>query len=402
MKNRNIIFLIALILASFNLRPGITSVSPVLHGITTELGMNSTLASLLTSIPLICIGFCSLFAGSLANSFQLERVITIFIGFIGIATFLRFFTNSTIFLLVTALLIGAGIGIVSPLMSGFIKNYFSDKAAAMIGIYSTSMVVGASIAIGFTNPLQALLNNSWKNGLAFWSFFALFAVPIWIMVLKHSQNLQNKSTQKRNASLPLKDKEAWLLTAFVGLVILLFYCFTAWLPAIIEEKGYTPSFAGLIGTIAMLAQLPATLLLPSLLKIVSSRRLWISFFTLCEIIGLSLLCFTNLTPIASSIFLGIGGGGLVSLTLLLPIDKTTSPIEASTWSAMTQAFGYMIGAVGPVLIGFLHDYTGSFIPTLYLLIILGVIVILLGWKLTKPAYSRKEVMEGLGYSGQKS
>lgn len=150
------------------------------------------------------------------------------------------------------------------------------------------------LPIGFTNPLQALLNNSWKNGLAFWSIFALFAVPIWIVVLKHTQHLINKSSQKKTASLPFKNKEAWLLTAFVGLVILLFYCFTAWLPAIIEEKGYSPSFAGLIGTISMLAQLPATLLLPSLLKVISSRRLWITIFTLCEIIGLSILCFTNL------------------------------------------------------------------------------------------------------------
>lgn len=402
MINRNILFLIALILASFNLRPGITSISPVLNGITTELGMNATLASLLTSIPLVCIGFCSLFAGRLASRYKLERIVTIFIACIGIATFLRVYTSSPIFLLITALLIGGGIGIVSPLISGFIKSYFPEKAASMIGIYSTSMVVGASIAIGFTNPLQALFNHSWKNGLAFWSIFALLAVPIWILVLKHSHHHSNKSSQKRTASLPLKNKEAWLLTSFVGFVILLFYCFTAWLPAIIEEKGYSPSFAGLIGTIAMLAQLPATLLLPSLLKVISSRRLWITFFTLCEIIGLSLICFTNLTPIVSSIFLGIGGGGLVSLTLLLPIDKTTTPIEASTWSAMTQAFGYMIGAVGPVIIGFLHDYTGSFIITLYLLIILGLIVILLGWKLTKPTYSKKESMEGLSLSDQKS
>ena len=100
-------------------------------------------------------------------------------------------------------------------------------------------------------------------------------------------------------------------------------------------------------------------------------------------IGLSLLSFTNVTPIISSICLGIGSGGLVSLTLLLPIDKASSPMEASSWSAMTQAIGYMIGAIGPFIIGFLHDYLGSFIPTLYLLIFLGFIVILLGWKITK-------------------
>lgn len=385
MANRYKLFLFALILASFNLRPGITSVSPVLQGITKDLGMNSTSASLLTSIPLLCIGFCSLFAGRLASRYQSEKIIAIFIGCIGIATFLRLFTNSPIFLLMTSLFIGAGIGIVSPLMSGFIKSYFPEKVAPMIGIYSTSMVVGASIAIGLTPPLQHWFNNSWRIGLGFWFVFSLIAVPLWFMVIKHPHTLNNKASQRRSASLPLKNKQAWLLTSFVGIVILLFYCFAAWLPAIVEEKGYAPSYAGIIGTIAMVAQLPATLLLPGLLRAIPSRRFWITFFTLSEIIGLALLCFTNITPVVSSICLGIGGGGLVSLTLLLPIDKTNSPIEASTWSAMTQAIGYMIGAVGPIIIGLLYDYTGSFIPTLYLLMIIGFIVILLGWKLTKPA-----------------
>ncbi|MDC7722781.1 MFS transporter [Priestia megaterium] len=390
MVNRNKLFLFALILAAFNLRPGLTSVSPVLHGITKDLGMSSTLASLLTSIPLLCFGFCSLFAGRLANRYQPVKMITFAITCIGIATFLRAFTNSSIYLLITALLIGAGIGVVSPLLSGFIKSHFPDKAASMIGIYSTSMVVGASISIGLTTPLQHWFNNSWKNGLAFWSILALLAIPLWLMVIKQSRIPVSNFSQKTKASLPLKNKKAWLLTSFVGIVTLLFYCFAAWLPAIVEEKGWTPAFGGLVGTIAMISQLPATLLLPSLLKVLPSRRFWITTFTLSIIIGLSLLCFTNVTPIVSSICLGVGAGGLVSLTLLLPLDMASSPLEASTWSAMTQAIGYMIGAVGPFIIGFLHDYLGSFVPTLYLLIIIGFIAILLGWKITKPAKGKTE------------
>jgi MFS transporter, CP family, cyanate transporter len=390
MVNRNKLFLFALIIAAFNLRPGLTSVSPVLHGITKDLGMSSTLASLLTSIPLLCFGFCSLFAGRLANRYQPEKMITFAITCIGIATFLRAFTNSSIYLLITALLIGAGIGVVSPLLSGFIKSHFPDKAASMISIYSTSMVVGASISIGLTTPLQHWFNNSWKNGLAFWSILALLAIPLWLMVIKQSRIPASNFSQKTKASLPLKNKKAWLLTSFVGIVTLLFYCFAAWLPAIVEEKGWTPAFGGLVGTIAMIAQLPATLLLPSLLKVLPSRRFWITTFTLSIIISLSLLCFTNVTPIVSSICLGVGAGGLVSLSLLLPLDMASSPMEASTWSAMTQAIGYMIGAVGPFIIGFLHDYLGSFVPTLYLLMIIGFIAILLGWKITKPAKGKVE------------
>ena len=65
-------------------------------------------------------------------------------------------------------------------------------------------------------------------------------------------------------------------------------------------------------------------LLPNLLKVLPSRRFWITAFTLSIIIGLSLLCFTNVTPIVSSICLGVGAGGLVSLTLLLPLDMASS------------------------------------------------------------------------------
>ncbi|MGG0857126.1 CynX/NimT family MFS transporter [Metabacillus fastidiosus] len=382
MKTRNFLFILALVLAAFNLRPGITSVSPVLHTLTDQLQMSSAAVSLLTSIPLICIGFCSLLAGRLAQRYGIEKTITIFIFIIGISTFLRFFANHSVSLLITSLLIGAGIGIVSPLISGFIKKYFPKKVSLIIGLYSTSMVIGASVAIGLTTPIQHLFNNSWKSGLGSWSIFAIVALPFWFVITKRAGTTEETTVNNQAASLPLKNKQAWLLTSFVGLVGFLFYCFTAWMPAIVEDRGWSASFAGLTGTVFMSAQLPATILLPLLLKKIPSRRVWITVFALSELISLFLLCFTNVTPIVAGAFFGIGGGGLVSLTLLLPIDKTSSPAEASTWSAMTQAVGYMIGAIGPILMGLLHDLAGSFIPTLYLLIVIVCIVIILGWRLT--------------------
>ncbi|MDN4079321.1 MFS transporter [Paenibacillus polymyxa] len=384
MANRYKLFFFALILASFNLRPGITSVSPLLHGITDDLGMSSTTASLLTSIPLLCMGIGSLFAGRLASHFQSEKIITIFIACIGIATFLRFFAISPLYLLITALFIGVGIGIVSPLMSGFIKNYFADKVALMIGMYSTFMVVGASIAVGLTTPIQHWFSDSWKAGLGFWFVFALITIPLWIGVMNHPHTLKQRTSTQQRSSLPLQNKQAWLLTAFAGLATLLFYCISAWLPAIVEDKGYDSSYAGLVGTLCMIAQLPVTLCLHLLLRAIPSRKFWITFFIGSEIVGLILLGFTDVTPIMASICLGISAGGLISLTLLLPIDKTNSALEASTWSAMTQAIGYMIGAIGPIIIGVLYDYTGSFRPTMYLLIVLGLVVIFLGWKIAKP------------------
>ncbi|MEK4877926.1 MULTISPECIES: MFS transporter [Paenibacillus] len=347
MNFRRLLLILAVILASLNLRPAITSVSPILQLLTDQLHLNSAAASLLTSIPLLCIGICSLFAGRVSGRFGLERTIAFFLLLIGLATFLRFFMNNYTNLLLTALIAGSGVGIVSPLISGFIKQHFPNSVSLMIGIYSTSMVIGASLAIGLTVPLQTRFAGFWQGALGFWSLFAMLAVPVWLLLIRRPMNPPHTSVQNQNFSLPLKNKQAWLLTAFVGLITFLFYCFTAWMPAIVEEKGGSAAFAGLTGTVFMLAQLPATLLLPVLLRVFPSRRVWITFFTLSEIAGLSILCSSSITPIAAAACLGLGGGGLVSLALLLPIDKTATPAEASTWSAMTQAIGYTIGAVGP-------------------------------------------------------
>ncbi|MGP3783427.1 hypothetical protein [Paenibacillus sp. 1A_MP2] len=62
--------------------------------------------------------------------------------------------------------------------------------------------------------------------------------------------------------------------------------------------------------------------------------------------------------------------------MMLPIDETNNAQEASAWSAMTQSGGYILGALGPLGIGWLHDATGSFIQAFYGLAIIIVLQIM--------------------------
>lgn len=50
----------------------------------------------------------------------------------------------------------------------------------------------------------------------------------------------------------------------------------------------------------------------------------------------------------------------------------------------------MIGVVGLFIIGFFYDYLGSFVLMLYFFIIIGFIVILLGWKIIKLVKGKVE------------
>lgn len=73
---------------------------------------------------------------------------------------------------------------------------------------------------------------------------------------------------------------------------------------------------------------------------------------------------------------------------MLPIDETSNAQEASSWSAMTQSGGYILGALGPLAIGWLHDATGSFVQAFY-----GLVVIIVLQIIVQLAIGNKKVLQ---------
>ena len=63
--------MLALVLAAINLRPGITSLAPLIERIAEELSLSRTLISLSTALPVLCMGLLAPFAPRLAMRFGL-------------------------------------------------------------------------------------------------------------------------------------------------------------------------------------------------------------------------------------------------------------------------------------------------------------------------------------------
>ncbi|KJD47344.1 CynX/NimT family MFS transporter [Paenibacillus terrae] len=371
-----LVYLILIIFfISLNLRPSITSVGPLLDIIQAHLGLSGVTASLITALPIFCMGLFSLSSIWLQHRLGVERSLLAAMLLILIATFLRMFVHHTSFLLATAIFSGIGIGIAGPLVAGFIKKYFPEKPG-LTGLYSVSMVIGAAVASSFSVPLFRQM-DSWQHALSFWS---ILAVPAVLLLLPLLQKREASTKNLRFSSFSIRNKRVYLFTLFFGCMAGIFYAVTAWLASIAQAAGVDHAQAGMVLTLFTLIQIPVSFFIPLLAGKSGNRTTWLLLCGLSELIGIVLLMIHS-SPWVAAIFLGIGAGGLFPLALLIPIEEAAHTEEATSWSALMQFGGYLLGSLGPALIGLSFDLFQTFVPTLFILAMIICTMILVGLKI---------------------
>ncbi|WP_276355462.1 CynX/NimT family MFS transporter [Cohnella caldifontis] len=349
----------ALFIASLNLRPAISSVSPVLDLIRSDLGMNASAASLLTSIPVLCMAVLSPISAGLGSRFGQERVIGWSLVLIGAGTLLRLAAFSPPLLLSTACLTGIGIAVMGPLLSGIIKKAGPRNAPMMTAVYAMALSSGAALGAGLSAPVQSKL-HSWQTALALWALLALAAVPVWFGAIgRQAEEPSKPAVGPPVQKLPWSNAKAWLLTIHFGLMALVFYSLLAWLPPMLQSAGASRLYAGTLFTVFSVIQIPSGWILQMLLRRYPSRLTWLLAASILVLAGLILIVCPACLWLAVLIC-GLGSGMLFALGTLLPIDAASNPREAVSWAAMTQSAGYLIAAAGPIWVGWTHDASLSF------------------------------------------
>ncbi|WP_338539680.1 CynX/NimT family MFS transporter [Paenibacillus tundrae] len=363
-------YVFALFIAALNLRPIITSVASMMGAIQSELGISALTASLLTTLPVLCMGLFAPVATTLSQRFGLERTLCIALLLITVATIMRGINESVTILLVTALAGGIGISFAGPLLSSFIKKYF-PTSPGVVSIYSVSMTIGAALASGLTIPIYTQSENNLPLATSCWAALGIVALIVWIALIRQKQHSGNKT---RHLRLPLGNKKAIQFTLFFGFMASMFYALTAWISPIALSFGYSSQYAAMLLTVFTLIQVPIALLVPGIVNRTGNPKLLLVLCSVSELIGLVLLLLSA-PMLPAVLFLGIGAGGLFPLALMLPIMETRSAEEAGTWSAMSQMGGYILGAFGPLFIGWMFDLTGQFYAPIIAMLVIVMLMI---------------------------
>jgi MFS transporter, CP family, cyanate transporter len=377
------IVFIGIIFVSFNLRAPITSVGPIINLIQDEYLLSNSMAGFITTLPLLAFAIFSPFVAKMNHKFghgltMLGGLVLIIIG-----ELIRSYTD-VYGLFIGTMFIGLGIAIGNVLIPSVIKHKFKKNVGNIISIYITSMCISAAFGAGISIPATNILG--WSSSLSMWIVLAFIALLIWLPQLKKSEEYNNSddlAIEKVLKSKSIwKSPLAWWVTLYMGTQSFLFYTLIAWIPSIIIFKGLDSHFAGMMVLLFQLVGLPATLLVPIIANKIKHQKLIATIISLNYLAGMIIFLFatTSFGIIISMVFIGIGMGGAISLAIGFITQRTPHGKKAAELSGMSQSAGYLLAAVGPILLGFMFDITKSWTSSIIVLIVAIVLLILFGLK----------------------
>lgn len=354
-------------LAASSLRVTLTSLGPVMSDIAADLELSSAVVSFLVTIPIVCMGIFALAAAPLSNRFGLERAITGSLFLIAISTITRSYFENSFLLFFSSFLMGIGIAIAGPLLSGYVKNHFKKRSNIGMIFYTFGISISGVLGSLSSSVLNQYLGWDWSITLEFWALPILIISGIWaaFYLLKSQESTLGNAPK---AKMPWSQPRAWMLVACFGLQSGLFYTNVAWLLPFLTEKGVSSFHANALLNLSIFNGLIGGFLVPVVVIRMGLKFTSISAISIV-ITGIIFLLFGSNNVIFLYVVIAILGclvsSGLFALAMLMPFYEVDDGSAVASWTAMMLFGGYCFAAFIPTVLGLLYDLTGTYSTIFY-------------------------------------
>ncbi|WP_424188523.1 MFS transporter [Actinokineospora sp. G85] len=369
-------------LAAANLRPAVTSLASVLDEVRVSVGADQAWAGLLTAVPAVCFGVAGVLAPRLDRAVGVARAVGLAMAVLTAGLLLRVLDGPAVVLGGT-LVACAGIAVGNVLIPVVVKAAFPHRVGLITGVYTAALAAGGGIGAAATPALEVALGG-WRAALAAWALLSAGALLLWSLGARHTAaEVAGPPVERRSL---WRSGPAWWVTAFFGTQALVAYVVMGWMPELFVAAGLDRGQAGLMLAITSVIGVPAGLLIPPVAARAGQQSTWIAGLTLAGIAGaLGLWLAPAAAPLLWSVLVGLGMTTFALAIMVISL-RTATPADTAALSAMAQSAGYLIGAAGPFLFGYLHSATGSWTASmlLVLLVLLGQLVT--GWVAGRPRF----------------
>lgn len=360
---------LAVLAVAANLRGPMTSVPPLIPRLEAELGLTGVTAGLITTLPVLCMGFFAPLGQRLGWRVGNDRAIGLAMALLLAGALIRAGEGLAPLYLGT-LLIGVGIAIGGALLPAIVKERFPDRAGAMTGAYMGGMSVSAALGALVAVPMADWL-DSWRLSLAVWALPAMVGWAAWEAARPRGIERPPPSP---SAGLPWTHRTAWVVVGYFVLQSTQFYTNTAWIPATYEARGWTESDAGVLLTLFAATQGLSGAGMPMLADRLRDNRLLLGLSTFLSGSGIAGVTFApDALPHLWMALIGLGLGGGFGMGLVYLVHYAKDGAASARLTAVTFFFSYSLASLGPVWFGALRDGTDGFDTPWLVLLVLALI-----------------------------
>ncbi|MEU4476933.1 MFS transporter [Micromonospora sp. NPDC023966] len=389
-----LLVLVGMLLVALNLRAAVTSLGALLDEIRDGLGLSGTMAGVVTTLPTIAFAGLGALTPWLVRRWPAARLLVVAMLALTVGQVLRVVTDSAAVFVLTSALALAGIAVANILLPMLVKQHFPHRTGLVTGAYTMTLTVGTTVAAASAVPVAHAF-GSWRAGLGVWAGLAAVAVLPWVPLALRTRAARRRAAPAVAAAAPARVRPArtrlgWAMAVYFGAQSLSGYAIMGWLAQLFRDAGYAPEAAGLLLAGVTALGVPVALMMPTLAGRLPTLRplvLSLTAFSTAAYLGLALAPH-GLAPLWV-LLLALGQGAF-------PLILTTIGLRARTaegtvaLSAFAQSTGYVIAALGPLLVGILYEATGGWTAPIGFLLVALAVQTTAGMVIARPRHIEDE------------
>ncbi|QIK72685.1 MFS transporter [Propioniciclava coleopterorum] len=388
--------LIAIVLLSLNLRPGATSLGPVLAEVKASLGMGGTMAGLITALPGLCFAVFGALAVTLSLRLGLAGALAAGVTATAIGLLVRPFVGSVAPFVALSVFAFAGMAVGNVLMPAFVKKTFPNRLAGVMSVYTIALAIGATTASMIAVPLASGGPEGWRVSLGVWGAVAAVAALVWLLLAASERRRRlpvDADAPRRSGSVfaVMGSRKAVGMAVFFGTQSMQAYVQFGWIAQMYRDGGLDPLQAGIMASIIPGFGIPAGFIMPTVAQRMKDPRPIVIVLGLLLVAGYTGIWLApTAAPILWAVLLGLAGFSFPFALALFTI-RTRDPHVTTQVSGFAQSVGYLFSAAGPFIVGMLFEVTGSWTMPLWFLLFTAFLVTVSGLVAAKPGYVDDEL-----------
>ncbi|MET7706010.1 MFS transporter [Micromonospora sp. NPDC005413] len=383
-----------MLLVALNLRAVVTSLGALLDEVRDGLGLSGATAGLVTTLPTIAFAGLGALTPWLVRRVAPARVLVVAMLALAVGQVLRVVTDSTLIFVLTSALALSGIAVANILLPMLVKQHFPHRTGLVTGAYTMALTVGTTVAAASAVPIAHAF-GSWRAGLGIWAAMAAVAVLPWVPLALRARAAARRATPTAVEVAPARVRPArtrlgWAMAVYFGAQSLSGYAIMGWLAQLFRDAGYQPESAGLLLAGVTALGVPIALVMPTLAgRLGSLRPLVLGLTTASTLAYLGLALAPHGAALLWVALLAIGQGAFPLILTAIGLRARTAEGTVAL-SAFAQSTGYVIAALGPLMVGILYGATGGWTAPIGFLLGALAVQTTAGMAIARPRYVEDE------------